>query len=255
MSLYYEVHGAGPAILLIHGYMFSGQMYHPLLDYWQHHFQLIIPDLRGYGRSINLPGPYTIEQSVQDVLAIMDSLGLSHFFVVGYSKGGLVAQQLATHYPYRVKALVLACTFSHKPLSVTERLQKRFITTALSNITTQTMVKLLNKELVEALGKIDPSTLRWYKKMIVHNRKDVLLIGAHEIFKFDSRKHLKNIKVPTLVIGASDDIIVPIHHAYFLAREIPGAQIKVFSNAGHAVVHTHKDLMAEVIKNFFQQCI
>lgn len=250
-QIYYEVYGQGPPLLLIHGYMFSGQMYYPLLDFWKQNFQLIVPDLRGYGKSIDLPGPYTVQQSVQDVLQIMDNLNLQHFFVLGYSKGGLVAQQLATHYPHRIKALTLACTFSHKPLSLGERLQKRFITNALSNISTHAMVKLMNKELVEALGKIDPQTLRWYKKMIIHNRKDVLLIGAHEIFKFDSRQRLGNIKIPTLVIGATEDIIVPIHHTHLLARQIPGARVKIFSNAGHAVVHTHSHLLAEAVNNFF----
>ena len=249
--IYYETYGQGPPLLLIHGYMLSGEMYHPLLDFWKQKFQLIVPDLRGYGKSIDLPGPYTVQQSVQDVLQIMDSLNLQQFFVLGYSKGGLIAQQLAAHYPQRIKALVLACTFSYKPLSVGERLQKRFITNALNNISAPTMVKLMNKELAGALGKIDPQTLRWYKKMIIHNRRDVLLIGAHEIFKFDSRQRLGNIKIPTLVIGAAEDIVVPIHHTHLLARLIPGAKVKIFSNAGHAVIHTHSHLLAEAVSNFF----
>lgn len=250
--IHFETIGTGPPLLLIHGYMLSGEMYKPLINEFADDFQLIIPDLRGYGKSNVLSGPYTISQYVKDLKKMIDLLQLKNLHVVGYSKGGIVAQEFVFTHPEIVNTLSLVCTFSHKPVTLTERLQRSLITSVLNRLGTTGLIRTMNRELAETVGKVDPKTLHWYKKMIMNNRKDVMLIGAHELFKYDSRHLLKSIKTPTLVVGAENDIVVPVHHTHVLAQGIPNARVHIVRNAGHAMVHTHTHLFVKYIRNFIK---
>jgi pimeloyl-ACP methyl ester carboxylesterase len=86
-------------------------MFDPVLPALTRQHQVIVPDLRGHGRSQHLPGPYTVPQLAADLVALLDTLALESVDVLGYSQGGAVAQQLAHDYPGRVRRLVLACTY------------------------------------------------------------------------------------------------------------------------------------------------
>src|SRR5437763_2385973 len=111
-ALFVEQSGAGPALLLIHGLMVSGAMYQPVLPSLATHYRVIVPDLRGHGRSGALPEPYSVEQLARDLAQLLDDLQVDAAHILGYSQGGAVAQQFARDYPKRVRGLVLGCTFA-----------------------------------------------------------------------------------------------------------------------------------------------
>src|SRR5919202_4054957 len=121
-TLFVHQSGAGTPLLLIHGLMVSGAMYQPVLPALTTHYRVIVPDLRGHGRSGALPGPYRVEQLARDLAQLLDDLHLDSAHVLGYSQGGAVAQQFAHDYPRRVRSLLLACTFAYNMLSRRERL-------------------------------------------------------------------------------------------------------------------------------------
>ena len=93
-----EVHGNGPAVLLLHGFTGSASTWAPHLDTW-HDFTTIAVDLLGHGGS-DAPADhrrYEVERSVEDLLGILDQLAISRLAVLGYSMGGRIALQLALH--------------------------------------------------------------------------------------------------------------------------------------------------------------
>src|SRR5207249_7060542 len=98
-------------------------MYQPVLPALTTHYHVIVPDLRGHGRSGVLPGPYSVEQLAHDLAQLLDDLHLDAAHVLGYSQGGAVAQQFARDYPRRVRGLMLACTYAYNMLSRRERLE------------------------------------------------------------------------------------------------------------------------------------
>ena len=93
--------GAGAPLLLLHGLMVTGDMFRPIVAALASEHRLIVPDLRGHGRSGNLPGPYTTEQLAADLPDLLDRLGLGTVDILGYSHGGAVAQQFAFDHPRR----------------------------------------------------------------------------------------------------------------------------------------------------------
>src|SRR5262245_43649267 len=93
-SLSFTEAGSAPPLLLIHGLMVTGEMFAPIVPDLAKHHRLIMPDLRGSGKSRHLPPPYTVRQQAADVAHLLDHLGIAAADVLGYSQGGPVAQQL-----------------------------------------------------------------------------------------------------------------------------------------------------------------
>ena len=75
-EMYYEVHGTGNPMILLHGFCSHGKWWNFVIDDLSQHFQLIIPDLRGHGRSTNPLEQWTMEQSAKDIFALMLSVEL-----------------------------------------------------------------------------------------------------------------------------------------------------------------------------------
>ena len=103
-----EIQHAGPVVLLLHGFTGSSVTWAPHLEAWQE-FTTVTVDLLGHGRSDcpTDPNRYRMEHGVEDLLALLDHLGIQQTAVVGYSMGGRVALHLALRAPERLWALVL----------------------------------------------------------------------------------------------------------------------------------------------------
>ncbi len=85
--------------------------------------RVIVPDLRGHGRSRGLGPPYTAAQLASDLVRVLDQLGIGSTAVLGYSQGGAIAQQLALDYQERCNRLVLGCTFAFNGVTLSERIE------------------------------------------------------------------------------------------------------------------------------------
>src|SRR6266540_4189464 len=117
--------GSGSPLLLIHGLMASGEMFEPVVDRFAMQHRLVIPDLRGHGRSRRLPPPYSVPQLASDLSRLLDDLGIESAAVLGYSQGGAIAQQLALDHPEQCNRLVLGCTYAHNMATLRERIEGR----------------------------------------------------------------------------------------------------------------------------------
>src|SRR6195256_855917 len=108
LNLYYEVHGSGRPLVLLHGGLGSGGMFAPLLPALTEAHQVILPDLQGHGRTADIDRPIDIRLMADDIAALVDHLGLDKPDLVGYSLGGGVALPTAALYPAKVRRLVAA---------------------------------------------------------------------------------------------------------------------------------------------------
>src|SRR5216683_5180323 len=108
INLYYEIHGAGRPLVLLHGGLGSGEMFGPVMPELTEHHQVVAPDLQGHGRTADIDRPLDIRLMADDIAALIDHLGLDKPDVVGYSLGGGVALQTAIKYPGLVRRLVAA---------------------------------------------------------------------------------------------------------------------------------------------------
>src|SRR5437660_8136631 len=106
-ELFYEMSGQGPAVIFSHGFLMDHTMFDPQVEALEGEFRCIRWDQRGFGASCASPGPYTMWDSAEDCIALMDHLEVDAATLVGMSQGGYVTLRAALRYPQRVKALVL----------------------------------------------------------------------------------------------------------------------------------------------------
>src|SRR5438094_6477396 len=107
INLYYETHGGGRPLVLLHGGLGSGELFVPALSQLAEHHQVVVPDLQGHGRTADIDRPIDVRLMADDIAALIDHLGLDKPDVVGYSLGGGVAFFTASKYPAKVGRLVM----------------------------------------------------------------------------------------------------------------------------------------------------
>src|SRR5437879_3455356 len=99
INLYYETHGSGRPLILLHGGLGSGEMFGPVLPLLAERHQVVAVDLQGHGRTADIDRPIDVRLMAGDIAALIDHLRLATPEVVGYSLGGGVAVQTASKYP------------------------------------------------------------------------------------------------------------------------------------------------------------
>lgn len=244
-------YGSEPLILL-HGFMMKGEMFYPLVEHLGLDFRLLIPDLRGFGKSRDLKSPYTMENMSFDVIKLLDLYSYEKVHLLGYSMGGLVAQDLISKFPQRFKSLTLCCTFSYKAETTQEKIELKMVPFILRKVGATGITRFLSNQMVETMGKLDSKTLNWYKSMLSDNDDSIMNECVKNIFKADYRKQLPKIETPTLIVGGGSDLVAPIHHSHYLAGNIPGARLKIYTDAGHGVLHTHTHSFIKNYLDFIQ---
>ena len=239
--------GVGPPLLLIHGLMVTGEMFEPVLDDFAERHRVIIPDLRGHGRSVRLAGPYTVARLAEDLARLLDDLGLESADVLGYSQGGAVAQQFARDYPDRTRRLVLACTYAYNMLTLRERLEGALLPWLVRVLGPRRLVTLFVRPGIGLGGgrPLTPEVARWLRDIMASNDRSLMVEAVRQMKAFDSREWLEQISCPTLVLCGSEDTGVPMHHARMLVRGIRGSQLRVIDGAGHAFLWTHPEELIE----------
>ena len=116
LQLYYEIHGSGRPLVLLHGGLMTIDLnFGPLLEPLAAGRQVIAVELQGHGHTADTDRPMTIEAMAGDVVALLDQLGIAEADLFGFSLGGLVAYAIALGTPTRVGKLIVAAADAHRP--------------------------------------------------------------------------------------------------------------------------------------------
>ena len=216
IEMFYESHGEGEPLVMLHGFSQSGQVWNPFIKDFGAHFRLIVADIRGHGRSTNPSGKFTHRQSALDVYALLDRLGVERFKAIGYSSGGMTLIHMATQQPDRTEAMVLVSATSHFPRQCRE-LQAQ---TNVEN-TTDDRWDLLQRIHLHGDGQI---------RMLIgqfHDMKD-----SYDDMNF-TPPFLSTITARTLIIHGDRDEFFPVSIPTEMYASIPHSYLWIIPNAGH----------------------
>jgi pimeloyl-ACP methyl ester carboxylesterase len=108
LEMYYEVHGDGPPLLLLHGAYMTADGMAPLVQGLASNRQVVVPEQQGHGRTVDVDRPITYEQMADDSAALLEHRGIEQADIVGYSMGAGIALQVAIRHPARVRRMVAA---------------------------------------------------------------------------------------------------------------------------------------------------
>jgi pimeloyl-ACP methyl ester carboxylesterase len=245
--LYFIERGSGPPLLLVHGLMVTGEMFEPVIEHFSKRYRVIVPDLRGHGRSRGLPPPYTAAQLASDLSRLLDHLGIYSTAVLGYSQGGAIAQQLVLDYSKRCGRLVLACTYAFNMATFREKLEGHLTPTLVYVLGVRRFAKFVISQGAKQLGK---ERADWLVGLMGDQDRKLMVSAWRETMAFDSRRRLAEIGCPTLVVAASNDQAVPIHHAKMLHDGITGSQLVIIDGADHTLIWTHSNELLRVTDEF-----
>lgn len=202
LHLYYETHGSGRPLVLLHGGLGSGEMFPPeVLGAFAAGYQVILPDLQGHGRTADIDRPLDVRTMADDIIALIDHLGLDRPDVVGYSLGGGVAVQVALKAPEKIGRLVAASAFLRREAVYPDILQQQGQVNAAA---AEFMKATPMYELYQRVAPRPEDFPRLLDK-----------IGAAMAEDFDFREDVRGLAVPTLIVAGDSDMAPPSHFVEF----------------------------------------
>lgn len=250
VRLYYEEAGEGPPLLLLHGLGSSHNMFREEMAQFKNDFRVIAIDCRGHGQS-DKPAKYTLNDHIEDAVALLDHLGIERAHVMGVSMGSYIAQGLVLAHPDRVEKLVLVVSKAHGKTSSTQEMLVRYAD-ELEGIPEQKQMEYLSKYAFHNL----PAIQKWQEEMLkLEPELSVTeMAAANKAMEgFDFRAALPTVEAETLVISGAHDGLNPPVRGKELASLILNATYIEFEGSGHAPNVEEPEKFKETISNFLRR--
>lgn len=256
MTLFKESLGNGKeSITFLHGWGLNGSIFEPLAEQFTDQWQVDLIDLPGHGKSPLIEGDYTLKNIAQ---AVADAL-TEKTTLLGWSLGGMVAQQVAIDFPDKVKQLILIASTpqfiksKEWPCATSEAVLDSF-STALENdykSTLQTFLALQAKGSESA--REDIRLMR--KKLFSHGEpQTTALQGGLEILKSSRlRGQLNKITMPVQIIMGQHDTLMPHPAGPEFNKLLSDSQCHIIKHAGHAPFISHLEETTNIIKQFIHK--
>jgi pimeloyl-ACP methyl ester carboxylesterase len=238
VRLHWESFGEGPAVLLVAGQGMTVEGWWATVPVLARSFRVIAFDNRDTGRSSRLPWPYSAAHMADDVLAVLDAAGERRAHLYGISLGSLVAQETALRYPDRVQALVLGASsaggfaaYMPSPSSFAQT----FLVRAGAMAPEEAQWASIPYTYAEKTRRFNAQRIVTDIAHRLSSPPDPLayLHQAAAVATHDAYERLNRMAAPTLVVHGEQDVFVPPANALVLAERIPGAQLRLWPDAGH----------------------
>jgi pimeloyl-ACP methyl ester carboxylesterase len=225
--------GSGAPIVFIHGFPHNRSLWAPQVTALSALTRCLAPDLRGFGESPSRP-PYTMDRYADDVVSLLDALGIARAVIAGVSMGGYVAFALWRRHPARVRALLLSDTRPGPDDEVGKGRRRELIAAARAEGSRGIADRMIDGMLGRRTRSRAPGLVGAVHAMLAAGPADGA-IGALEamIARPDSTPDLATIDVPTLLVVGEDDVLTPVAESRAMHRAIAASRLEVISGAGH----------------------
>jgi 3-oxoadipate enol-lactonase len=240
INMYYEIRGKGVPLVMIQGFAGNHQAWFFQAPVFKEYYKVIIFDNRGIGKSDKSSEPYTIRTMADDVIGLLDHIGVDKAHVLGLSLGGIVAQEIALTYPERVRKLVLGSTFAgreivdvHPDMLKAAGVKEGSTNADIGSIDFRRLMNIMvslafNRMLYRMI--LLPLS-KWSLKSV---NAEGCLAQLATVADYDTLDRLHLIQAPTLVITGAGDRLVPPTMSDLIASRIPNARLVKVGGGSHA---------------------
>ena len=244
IRLAYERRGTGAPLVLLHGYPLDHHLWNEVAPLLEDTFELILPDLRGFGGSSSVDTFYAMEDFALDIAALLDHLEIQKAGIVGHSMGGYVALAFARVYPERVSGLGLVS--SQVLADPPDRKEARYKSAA----------EVADKGIASVVETMTPKftadpRLQQFARQSMEQQQPAAYIGALKAMaeRVDSTPLLSSLQIPVVIVHGDADALIPIDRAREVKAAVPGAHLVEVAGAGHMPMMEAKEETAEALKH------
>jgi pimeloyl-ACP methyl ester carboxylesterase len=240
LEIRYDVHGAGPPLVMLHGATSVGREdFGPQIALFSKAFRLYVPDARGHGGTKwDVAAGFRYDWLVDDLAAFVDELGLETFHLLGFSMGAMTALQYAARFGARLRTLVVVgISPAREPRASVAR---RLMDPLRADRDDPAWAAVLGRRHDEGQG------VGAWRALLPAIAADVAaqpLLTAAELHAIDA---------PTMVVCGDRDPFVPVGHAWELQRQIPDGRLFVVPDCGHEVTVRRPGLFNEALSGFYR---
>lgn len=254
-TIFYEVAGDGPALMLLHGYPLSGALFARVRDELDDDFTVVTLDHRGYGLSRAPDVPSDVATYAQDALALMDRLGIDQAAIGGMSMGGPIVLEMYARAPERFSSMILIDTIA-SAASPAEAGIWRGVQTMVERGGVEAIVPFLMPQMLTGETRMnEPEQAEYLTRVMKGATKDAAMGGA---IALESRPDLSNvletIEVPTLVLVGRADPVYAYEVSLKMVETIgDAAEAAIVPGASHAAIFERPVASAEAIRRFLSR--
>lgn len=269
VRVHYVRQGSGPPLLLLHGFTVGSSRltYGPSFAPLARDFDVIAPDLPGYGFSSSPDTLYTTADYVAFVIRFIDTLGLRKVNLVGFSKGGAIALGVGLEHPERVRKLVLVSAYALNRwvtlpflpyLALRSPWLVRFFWRSLRRYR-RLLPWYLKRVIFGDAGAVTEQLLAEVREPLAREGSEAAFIswlrGELGMFHYatDYSRRLDELTVPTLFLHGTRDLVVPVRGARRAARRAPNAQLQLVRRCGHWLPREATGAFVEAASTFFRK--
>jgi pimeloyl-ACP methyl ester carboxylesterase len=233
LEMYVEARGEGAPLLLLHGGGGIGANWNLIFPDTPAGYRLIIPDLRGHGRSTNPSGQFSFRQLALDVLALLDHLGIERCKAIGLSLGAKTLLHVATRQPNRIEAMILISAAPYFPPQARA---------AMAALTPETRTEAEWKQMREWHQRGDEQILAIWKLMNA-------LKDSYDDLNF-TPPYLATITARTLIVHGDRDPLYPVSLALEMYAAIPHSALWIIPEGGHGPIFGEHTGAGETTRHF-----
>jgi pimeloyl-ACP methyl ester carboxylesterase len=249
-STRYDDIGTGPPIVLVHGFAGDRTSFARLVPHLEQDFRVITYDQRDTGGSDFGGAPYTTPDLADDLVHLLDGLGLDRAHVLGTSFGGAIAQEVALSHPERVDRLVLGAT-TRGPAATADLPDDVRAVIAEAATGAPEPVRSLGELYFSPRTRAEhPQIINEYLRRPDTRSNDQRARRYAASGGFDSADRLHQLRCPTLLLAGADDTFVDIDEALAMFAVIPDARLVAVKGAGHLWHDEAPERYAALIRSF-----
>ena len=234
MTIGYSDQGKGTPIVLLHAFPLSKSMWQPQVDALAGSYRVMTIDFRGHGESTPVLWNDTLDDYAEDVINLLDYLGISKAVFVGLSMGGYTLFSIYRNYPSRVQALVLADTRAQADNQEGKAGRRVMAQMAFNDGVSAIADMMIPKLLAPSTISNHPEMVEQVRQMILQTPQAGIIVDLMAMAaRPDSTNLLPTITCPTMVIVGEDDQATPVAESEYIAQRIPGSTFVQVPQAGH----------------------
>jgi len=244
IGLAYARRGTGTPLVLLHGFPLDHHLWDDVSSLLEDTFDLILPDLRGFGESTTVEAPYTMDNYASDIAGLLDQLAIQKAAVAGHSMGGYVALAFARLYPERVSGLALVS--SQVLADPPDRKEGRYKSAA--DVAEKGIGGVVDA--MTSKFTADPR-LQAVARAMMEKQQPAAYIGALKAMaeRIDSTSLLSTFKFPVVIVHGEADALIPIDRAREIKAAVPQSHYVELKGTGHVPMLEAPKETAEALKH------